>query len=158
MLSKVDTSLGVYDEAKGLIDWKQILADLKADYASLAEEKKIEIKANVSGLGPVEQGNPLLWGLVLRNLLDNALKYSPQGANIKIEITDGALQVFNSGVSVEEGALAHLSERFFRPAGQKVSGSGLGLSIVRRVAESSACKVCFENADGGFRVCVFKEE
>ena len=158
VLSKVDTSLGVYDEAKGLIDWKQILADLKADYASLAEEKKIEIKANVSDFGPVEQGNPLLWGLVLRNLLDNALKYSPQGANIKIEITDGALQVFNSGVSVEEEALAHLSERFFRPAGQKVSGSGLGLSIVRRVAESSACNVCFENADGGFRVRVFKEE
>lgn len=93
---------------------------------------------------------------MLRNLLDNALKYSPEGASVKILVAADALTVVNSGVSVDDETIGHLSERFFRPAGQKVSGSGLGLSIVKRIAGHYSCRLEFDNTPDGFSVRIAK--
>lgn len=156
VLSKVDTAFGIYDEHCENINWQQIADDLQVDYAAAIAAKKINVSVEIGKTEPVERGNPLLWTLLMRNLLDNALKYSPEGASVKIAVAADALTVVNSGVSVDDETIGHLSERFFRPAGQKVSGSGLGLSIVKRIAGHYGCRLEFANTPDGFSVRIAK--
>ena len=79
-----------------------------------------------------------LTGVLLRNLLDNALRYSPADAKVCVSVdligTQVCLQVDDSGPGLSDADLARLGERFFRVLGTGQSGSGLGWSIVRRIA------------------------
>ena len=93
---------------------------------------------------------------VIFNLLDNAVKYSPNGAKITATVDNEEIAVVNSGTIVDEAVLARLSERFFRPAGQKETGSGLGLAIVKRIAGLYGCNLDFANTDDGFKAAVRK--
>lgn len=100
--------------------------------------------------------------VLLRNLLDNALRYSPPGARVRVQLrvpSVGAgprIEVEDSGPGLADEALAQLGERFFRVLGTGQSGSGLGWSIVRRVARLHALRteVDRSSALGGLRVRV----
>jgi two-component system sensor histidine kinase QseC len=84
------------------------------------------------------QADDTLSGVLVRNLLDNALRYSPDGARVgiavKYESNQVILQVEDSGVGLSEADMARLGERFYRVLGTGQTGSGLGWSIVRRIA------------------------
>jgi len=85
------------------------------------------------------QADPQMLDIVLRNLLDNALRYCPDGSRIAIDARQHAgfdrIAVRDNGPGVDEASRARLSERFFRVLGQGQAGSGLGLSIVKRIAD-----------------------
>lgn len=83
----------------------------------------------------LDKGYPLMLTLLLRNLLDNACKYGSSGTKLHIDLSSRELRFVNTCGGIAPEYLARLSERFFRPPGQKQSGSGLGLSIVTRIAE-----------------------
>jgi two-component system sensor histidine kinase QseC len=80
----------------------------------------------------------MLSSVLVRNLLDNALRYSPDAARISIAVKSEAnqvtLQVEDSGAGLSEADMARLGERFYRVLGTGQTGSGLGWSIVRRIA------------------------
>ena len=70
------------------------------------------------------------------NLLDNAAKWSPPLGTVTVRLTDGTLQVSDQGHGIAESDLPHVFDRFYRsPESRTMPGSGLGLSIVRQVAE-----------------------
>jgi two-component system, OmpR family, sensor histidine kinase MprB len=70
------------------------------------------------------------------NLLDNAAKWSPPGATVRVTLTDGELVVRDQGPGIPEPDRAHVFDRFYRAAESRgLPGSGLGLAIVRQVAE-----------------------
>jgi len=72
----------------------------------------------------------------ITNLLDNAAKWSPPGETVIVTLTDGTLMVADRGPGIAAQDLPHVFERFYRSAESRgMSGSGLGLSIVRSVAE-----------------------
>jgi two-component system sensor histidine kinase QseC len=83
-------------------------------------------------------GNEVLMAVLTRNLIDNALRYSPQGAQIRVSVaTEGGqpvLRVEDSGPGLTEAQIGRLGERFFRVLGQAQPGSGLGWSIVQRIS------------------------
>jgi two-component system sensor histidine kinase QseC len=84
-------------------------------------------------------GQSMLWQILLRNLIDNALRYSPDGATVRMQVhrlADGEIQVLveDSGPGMSSTDMARLGERFFRVLGTTASGSGLGWSIVRHIA------------------------
>ena len=133
-----------------MLNWQEIVESAIKEQDIAAKNQDIKIKYNHQKDFSVKEGAPLLWSLLLRNLLDNAIRYSPYGAEIKIDMNENELSVFNSGITVDENILPRLKERFFRPAGQKQSGSGLGLSIVERIARLHHCQVKLENKDNGF--------
>ncbi len=84
------------------------------------------------------------------NLLDNALKWSPPGETVDIDLHDGVLTVRDHGPGFEEAELPHVFERFHRAdSARKLPGSGLGLAIVRQAAEAHHGYAAASNAPGG---------
>ncbi len=91
------------------------------------------------------------------NLLENALKWSPAGAPVEVDLRDGVLSVRDHGPGFAQADLAHVFERFYRAdRARQLPGSGLGLAIVRQAAEAHGGWARAENAsDGGAIVRVY---
>jgi two-component system sensor histidine kinase MprB len=84
------------------------------------------------------------------NLLDNAIKWSPDGGTVEVAVRDGRVVVRDHGPGISEEDLPHVFDRFYRsPAARGMPGSGLGLAIVRQVAEAHGGDVRAEPAEGG---------
>ena len=104
------------------------------------------------------RGDETLLAVLLRNLIDNALRYSPDGAEVRIVVQPAGdqvlLQVDDSGPGMTEADRQRLGERFFRVLGSSQGGSGLGWSIVRRIAEAHRATIALTRsaALGGLAV------
>jgi two-component system sensor histidine kinase MprB len=84
------------------------------------------------------------------NLLDNALKYSPDGGVVEVGCADGVLFVRDHGRGVADSDIEHIFDRFYRaPEARSRPGSGLGLAIVAQVAVDEGGQVDVHNAPGG---------
>jgi two-component system sensor histidine kinase MprB len=93
----------------------------------------------------------------VRNLLDNAAKFSPPGALVEVRLQIGELTVRDHGPGIPPGDLPRVFDRFYRAASARgVPGSGLGLSIVRQVAASHGGTVQAEQAAGGGTLVRFR--
>ena len=151
MLSKLD-NLQELEEIQPL-DWKGIIQSLIAERYFLAEKRQITLAFEKEAELKEKQGQPILISLMLRNLIDNAIKYCPEGAKISVKMTSCQIIVEDNGGGVEPDDLKKLGQRFYRPAGQNEKGSGLGLSIVMRIAELHRLKVRLENVmENGERI------
>jgi len=86
----------------------------------------------------------------ITNLLDNAAKWSPEGGVVTVSLEQGTLTVADQGPGISPEDLPHVFERFYRSAVSRgMPGSGLGLSIVRSIAERHGGSVEAGNVDGG---------
>ncbi|MBC7860416.1 MAG: two-component sensor histidine kinase, partial [Burkholderiaceae bacterium] len=115
---------------------RRVLAELAPK--ALANGQTLELEAAESCL---IEGEETLLAVLLRNLADNALRYSPPGARVLVDLRRAAgagnnivLRIEDSGPGLLDAERARLGERFFRVTGTNASGSGLGWSIVRRIA------------------------
>lgn len=154
-LSRLDSGHGtnVNDE---ILDWKNIVNRAQEEQKSVVAAKNITISSKLESRPFLVSGNAFLWSLLLRNLLDNAIRYSPEGASINVGLTAQKLIVSNAGVNVENAVIENLGQRFFRPAGQKETGSGLGLSIVEKIASLHGCRPEYRCENGVFTVTIRK--
>lgn len=95
-------------------------------------------------------GVPATIERAIGNLLDNAAKWSPPGAEVEVRVANGELQVRDHGPGIAEEDLPFVFDRFYRArAARGMPGSGLGLAIVRQVAEAHGGAVVAERAEGG---------
>ncbi|MEX2421224.1 MAG: ATP-binding protein, partial [Actinomycetota bacterium] len=86
----------------------------------------------------------------IANLLDNAVKWSPDGGQIDVGVARGEVTVRDHGPGIDEQDLPYVFDRFYRAASARpMPGSGLGLAIVRQVAEEHRGSVTIERPDGG---------
>jgi two-component system, OmpR family, sensor histidine kinase MprB len=84
------------------------------------------------------------------NLLDNAVKWSPRGGTVSVRLNHGTLTVDDEGPGIAEGDRAQVFDRFYRSEeSRSMPGSGLGLSIVRQVADRHSGAVRVDEAPGG---------
>ncbi len=154
------------------LHWEKLVQDACYESQEQAEMRHIRLEYTIHSIPVKIMGLPTLWSIVLRNILDNAIRYTPEGNNVHISLSTDKICVENSGVSIDECILPHLGKRFYRPAGQEASGSGLGLAIVDHIvtlhgARFSICNKahakththdgCTIAADKAVLVCVYFE-
>lgn len=124
---------------------------LRAEYAPEAARRGIVLEVG-STIDQV-QGDPQMLEIVLRNLVGNALRYCPAGSRVEVEALRHAgrerIAVRDDGPGVDAASRARLTERFFRVLGQEEGGSGLGLSIVQRIADLHGVELAFGPGLGG---------
>ena len=120
----------------------EVLERARRDYPS------VEFAAD---LQPSEvHGVPSTIARAVSNLLDNAAKWSPPGANVEVTVRHGDVIVRDHGPGIDETDLPYVFDRFYRaPAARNLPGSGLGLAIVKQVADAHGGAVCAERVDGG---------
>ncbi len=153
-LTRLEAYKDKSQQEKQELNWQEIITQVIAEQQKSIQEKNITVETDIKHSFGVNQGFPLLCSLMIRNLVDNAVKYSPEKALVRIKMQKDSIQIYNSGVKVEEKFIPRLKERFFRPSGQSQAGSGLGLSIVNRIARLHQCEVNLENVDDGFLVSI----
>ena len=123
---------------------------LVADAVERARRNRPEVVYNVELEPAVVQGVPATIERAVGNLLDNAAKWSPAGAEVEVAVRDGRLTVRDHGPGISDEDLPYVFDRFYRArAARGLPGSGLGLAIVRQVAESHGGDVVAEQAEGG---------
>lgn len=141
-----------------LLDLVPITTDMLAQLATFALEKNIDIEF----IEPDEHrkivGNETALSILIRNLVDNAIRYTPKGGNVTVKIINSpegvVLQVIDSGRGIPPELYAQVFERFYRVLGTKTSGSGLGLPIVKQIAElhNAAIKLSTPETGKGLKI------
>jgi len=143
----------------GPVDLRRTAADTIALLVPWALEKGVEVTLE-DGPDVSVRGEAALLGVMLRNLLDNAIRYTPAGGTVRLRIATEAgrtsCEIEDSGPGIAPGERARVFERFHRLLGTGEEGSGLGLSIVRRIAELHGARVELDSGSGarGLRVRV----
>jgi two-component system sensor histidine kinase MprB len=123
---------------------------LVADVVERARRNRSEVVYAVELEPATIQGVPATIERAVGNLLDNAAKWSPVGAEVEVEVRDGTITVRDHGPGIADEDLPYVFDRFYRArAARGMPGSGLGLAIVRQVAESHGGDVVAERAEGG---------
>ena len=132
------------------IDWQRIGHQALQSVNLQAREKRVQLKLECAcGFGQVfpPLGNEVLLQLMLRNLLDNAIRYSPPNSHVTLTLDANGLSVCDEGPGIAAEHLPRIRERFYRLPGQSQQGSGLGLSIVERIADLHGLRLDLVNAD-----------
>lgn len=131
-LSRLDAESKLTEQQA--IDWEGLIASEMDLLTPLANKKNISIHYQLINKNTQCKGNPLFVSLLIRNLIDNAIKYCPENSQITITENNKMITIEDNGQGVDNETLARLGERFYRPAGMDITGSGLGISIVKQVA------------------------
>ena len=149
-LSRVDASTGLQNTAP--VDWPALVEQAINDVLPLADRRRIELGCDwpPTGVKPFPlRGDAGLLAVLLRNLLDNAVRYAPEGSPVQLHFGAHALRVENDGPPLPPAVLFHLGERFRRHDGQAESGSGLGVSIAQRIAGLHGLQLRHRTRPGG---------
>jgi two-component system sensor histidine kinase QseC len=137
------------------IDWVGIIDSVMKELEFRAKEKNMRMEFRPAGEFKKVSGAPFAIASMIRNLLDNAIKYNDDGALIKIELGYDQLVIEDNGIGIRQEILENIGDRFCRPGGQKQSGSGLGFSIVKQIAHLHDYRINFYNVQGGgFKIVI----
>lgn len=120
----------------------------------LAEDKKLTVRCHAAR-NILVRGDRAQLKQVIVNLLDNAIKYTPEGGRIEVHVAgtrSALLEVTDTGIGIPEDALTRVFERFYRvdaARSRESGGAGLGLAIVESICLAHGGRVSAENRPGG---------
>jgi signal transduction histidine kinase len=131
-------------------DLRAVCAEV-AEFAAplaLAQGKNIALSGSD---GPVwVNGNAEMLSRAIRNLVENAINYSPPGTTVEIVVEDGGtVRVLDEGPGIKADERELIFRRFWRRDRRRIEGAGLGLSIVQRIADAHAATISVENRPTG---------
>lgn len=121
-----------------IVDLESLAREVTLGWRSMAWTRQIDLSFEGSQWPCVIDGVPLLLHELLKNLIDNAIKYTPRGGQVTVRVTAEehiVLAVEDNGIGVAEEDRERIFERFYRVLGTNADGSGLGLSICKEIAE-----------------------
>lgn len=127
------------------VDLHKLTAEIVAYLVPIALEKDIEIELCPPSENTTIMGNDIALGILIRNIVDNAIRYTPEKGEIKVKIVNEdhkiIFRVIDSGPGIPSELRERVFERFYRVLGTKAQGSGLGLAIVNQIADLHHAKI-----------------
>ncbi|MEF2483459.1 ATP-binding protein [Vibrio mimicus] len=133
MLAKVESTQTL---AKQPVDLAHVIKQVIGDLAPIAFKQDQQL--SFSGESPRLWGDELLLGILFKNLLDNAIRYSGHASQIEVQLSyhddEIEVQVSDTGVPIDDLTREKMFENFYRANSQKGDGAGLGMSICRDIA------------------------
>lgn len=134
------------------VDLAQLAVDAIAQLTPLAESRSIDLGITRRDEA-VTRGVPADLEIILANLIENALHYTPPGGSVDVAVEatghEARIEVRDTGPGIREDDLARVFERFFRARPQDAEGSGLGLAIARAAAQKNNARLTLANREDG---------
>lgn len=150
-LAKVNTGLEPISQQCDILE---IVTEVTHDFQAEALERRVALVLIAEpGIGFV-QGNPFQLRRAISNLIDNAIKFSPENEEVEIIVSGSdtavLIKVCDRGEGIDEGDLPHIFDTFYRGSGgiDAKRGSGLGLALVYSICEAHGGKIWVESTNG----------
>jgi len=159
-LARLDARQEALETAR--CDMKQIFSAVTADLAPTIEDKRQRITLDVPAEARHVEGDPAKLHDIVRNLVENAVNYSPEGAEVRLgaaqEDSTYTITVADSGPGIPPEDLTRVFERFYRvdKSRSRPGGTGLGLAIVKHLVELHGGEAEAENRPEGGAVFTVK--
>jgi heavy metal sensor kinase len=151
-ISRLDA--GEAQHAWERFDLASLAASTTEQMSLLAEDKGVSVSCNAQGSVCVEGDRARIKQVVV-NLLDNAIKYTPEAGAINLNVrareNRAVIEVADTGIGIPPAAVPHIFERFFRvdnARSREAGGAGLGLAIVKSICAAHGGQVEVESAEG----------
>lgn len=148
------------------LELSELARNVVQEWVQTSFTHRIDLGFEQPGHPVMVRGNPVMLRELLSNLIDNALRYTPENGSVTVRVRTNAvedhaiLEVEDTGPGIPPAERLHVFERFYRILGSNVEGSGLGLSIVREIAQQHGAAVdIFNNPalqDTKFPGCLFR--
>ncbi len=150
MLEIAETDAGLRPPPSQPVDMKEILQDVAELYSSVAQDKGIALSTKVPETPLIVQGDRSCLQRALANLLDNAVKFTPQKGKVEvsahIDKQNVVVVITDDGPGISEKDLPRIYDRFFRgDQSRSTPGNGLGLSLVQSIVHAHGGKVTVES-------------
>ncbi|MFP4344523.1 MAG: ATP-binding protein [Anaerolineales bacterium] len=144
------------------VDFASLVREMLLDFRVAASEAGLQLSADIPEDLPTIIGDPTHLHRVLDNLLGNALKFTPEGGTVAVRLRQQGealvLEVQDTGIGIPEDKLDRVLDRFYQVDGsmsRRYGGSGLGLALVKEIADAHGGSVSIESEPGAgslFRV------
>ncbi len=140
------------DMARGRVRFDDLAREVVAEMIPLADARKIDLGISASQPAYVLGDSDALRTLV-RNLVDNAVRYTPVGGTVDVSVQDAeapgtshgaVLRVVDTGPGIPPEERERVFDRFYRPPGTVPPGSGLGMAIVKAIADAHGAAIVLE--------------
>ena len=140
-------------QATDVIDLRHLAREATTEWVPRAIERNVDLGFDADSQVAQVEGEPFLLREMLNNLLDNAVRYTHTGGQVTVRVGRSAggpvLTVEDNGPGIPDSERARVFERFYRVLGTGAEGCGLGLAIVREIAQSHGAKVRLTPGAGG---------
>lgn len=150
ILARLDPAAHIHD--RKLVQLTPLVQTVIKELYPMASQKKISLGLDIQS-DVMTYGIETQLSVLVRNLLDNAIRYSPNNTEILVVINKTSafsfLQILDHGPGIPTEQQRLVLQRFYRIPGSGEVGSGLGLSIVHRIAEVHGAIVILKNRDNG---------
>ncbi|MCI0489027.1 MAG: ATP-binding protein [Blastocatellia bacterium] len=150
-ISRLDAGEAAMERTR--VDIAELAAVTAEQMRLLAEDKNISLRCDLAGEAEVEGDRARLKQVVV-NLLDNAIKYTPEGGAVQVRVSTGdgraVLEVIDNGIGIPAESLPHIFERFYRAdkaRSRQMGGAGLGLSIVNSICAAHGARLDARSAE-----------
>jgi two-component system OmpR family sensor kinase len=142
------------DTVRRRVRFDDLAREVVAEMVPLADARKIDLGISASQPAHV-LGDPEALRTLVRNLVDNAVRYAPVGGTVDLSVHDSdepgnrhgaVLRVVDTGPGIPADERQRVFDRFYRPPGTSPPGSGLGMAIVKAIADAHGASIKLDNA------------
>lgn len=142
-----------FDTRREVISLEDIIRAATENTRRMISDKHIKLELKMVRPAPVIYANPVQMRQMLEQIIDNACKFTFAGGNIDIQVeveqNQAILNIVDSGIGIPEAELGHIFDKFYRGSNtHDVTGTGLGLTIVRSVIENHSGRVWVHSISG----------
>lgn len=134
----------------GSVDWRAVAEQAVGDCLWIADRRDVDIAVEWpdAGILPLPMaGDENALTIMLKNILDNAIRYGPRHSLVRLTFSSSRIIIDDQGSGIAPEVLPRLGGRFVRAPGNEEAGSGLGVSIARRIAHHHGMSIHFAMRD-----------